>query len=400
MAPFFTFLFVALLLVSELTATVAPTFTVYVGGNDPTASCFELNGITGQVTLKSRSNAGLNPCYLAWDPTHRFMYALNEVSPGKISAFTINQSTGALTKINETPVVLNAGRPNQLRLGAACHIACHPSGKWIFTTYYNSGHVVVHAVRPDGGIGALATSLIAGTNAHQAVMNSTGTMLFVPCLGSNYVAQYAVNFVIGNPRTNTPQSLSLTPKNPERASSIPDLGPRHLAFSPNGTTAYGINENSNSITSYAIDPVTKLLSRDSAIKTIPLSFTGKNYPAHVLVSPDGKFVYGSNRGHDSIAVFATNSRNRSLRLVAYETGNLTIKRPRDFGMTPDGSWIIVANQDNIVANQNNSTLTVLKVNKTTGRLTQTSTVSVPAHPTFVGIMRSLHSIVAVQNVTN
>ncbi len=334
---------------------------VYIGGYGPTLTCFSFDGASGNLTKLSESDGGNNPSYLAWDPTKHFMYALNEGDPGKLVSFSIDAKDGKLTKLNEVPVAV----------GGACHIACHPSGKWVVAANYGSGHIVVAPIKADGSLGPVLPSMPPGKHAHQAVFDPTGDFLFVPFLGDDHIDQFRFDVATG----------ALTPNTPPFVATAEKAGPRHLALAPDGATAYGINELDCTLNSYAYDKAKGALTLLASVSTLPADFDRKkvhNSTAHVMVSPDGRFVYGSNRGHNSIVIYRTGPAGK-LDLVGYETGGGEIKIPRDFGMTPDGSWLLVANQDG-------GSVTVFKVDHTAGTLTKTSTATVPGKPAFVGIV--------------
>lgn len=331
---------------------------VYIAGYGPTISCFTLDAAAGTLAPLSTSEGGNNPSYLAWDPSKRFMYAINEGDPGKVIAFAIDPANGALKKINEAAVAV----------GGACHIACHPGGKWVIATNYGSGHIVVLPVKADGGVGDPLPSLPPGKRAHQSVFDATGNFFFVPFLGDELIAQYRFDAATG----------ALTPNTPPSVATKKGAGPRHMVFSADGKAAYGINELDSTLTSYAYDAAKGVLTAEVTVPTLPADFKGRNSTAHVLVSPDGKFVYGSNRGHNSIAIFKTGA-GGVLTLVGHETAGGEIKVPRDFGMSPDGNLLIVANQDG-------GNVTVFKRDAAAGTLTKASTVAVPGKPAFVGIV--------------
>lgn len=331
---------------------------VYIAGYGSTISCFTLDAAAGTLAPLSTSEGGNNPSYLAWDPSKRFMYAINEGDPGKVIAFAIDPATGALKKINEAAVAV----------GGACHIACHPGGKWVIATNYGSGHIVVLPVKADGGVGDPLPSLPPGKRAHQSVFDATGSFFFVPFLGDELIAQYRFDAASG----------ALTPNTPPSVATKKGAGPRHMVFSADGKAAYGINELDSTLTSYAYDAAKGTLTAQTTVPTLPADFKGRNSTAHILVSPDGKFVYGSNRGHNSIAIFKTGA-GGALTFVGHETGGGEIKVPRDFGMTPDGGLVIVANQDG-------GNVTVFKRDAAAGTLSKVSTVAVPGKPAFVGIV--------------
>jgi 6-phosphogluconolactonase len=332
---------------------------VYIAGYDKTISCFVLDMATGELKPSSTSDGGKNPTYLAWSPSRKFMYAVNEAGPGRVAAFAINPQDGALTKINDAS---SAG-------GGPCHVSVHPGGKWVFAANYGSGTIGVLAVKPDGGVGE-PEQLVPGKNAHQMFADASGKYVFVPCLGSNHVAQYVFDDATGK----------LTPNNPPTVATAVGAGPRHLAFHPSGKFAYLINELDSTITSMTYDAEKGLLSPIETLPTLPEGAVKKgNSTAHVLVTPSGKFVYGSNRGNDSIVIYAVNAQTGKLTLVGHETGGGEIKIPRDFTLDPSGKYLLAASQKTGI-------VTIFRCDAEKGTLEKLSTVRVPPGPAFVGVM--------------
>lgn len=333
---------------------------VYVAGYHTTLSCFVLDPGTGALQPASTSEGGRNPTYLAWHPSRKYMYAVNEVQPGRITAFSINPKDGALTKINEASAAGNG----------TCHVSVHKSGKWVFTANYGSGTIGVLAVRPDGGVEEPAVKEAPGKNAHQIITDASGRFVFVPCLGSNHVAQYVFDDGTGQ----------LKPNDPPTVPTVAGAGPRHLAFHPSGRFAYLINELDSTLTSLAYDAAKGVLSAPETLPTLPADAPRKgNSTAHVLAAPSGKFVYGSNRGHNSIVIYAVNKDSGRLSLVGHETGGDEIKIPRDFTLDPSGSYLLVASQKGDI-------VTVFRCDAERGTLEKASTTKVPSAPAFVGVM--------------
>jgi 6-phosphogluconolactonase len=332
---------------------------VYVAGYHNTVTCFALDPATGALKPLSTSDGGKNPTYLAWHPSRKYLYAANEVAPGRVTAFAINPADGALTRINDAS---SAG-------GGPCHVFVHPSGKWVFAANYGSGHVGVLPVKPDGGVGEPVEKLAPGKNAHEFLTDASGRFAFVPCLGSNHLAQYLFDEATGK----------LTPNDPPTVATAKGAGPRHLCFLPSGRFAYLINELDSTLTSFAYDAAKGLLSAPETLPTLPAGVTVKNSTAHVLVAPSGKFVYGSNRGHDSLVIYAVNAETGRLSLVGHETGGGEIKIPRDFTLDPSGKWLLVASQKADL-------VTVFQVDAEKGTLTKVHTAKVAPGPAYVGVM--------------
>lgn len=331
---------------------------VYVAGYNPAISCFVLDMATGALKPSSSSDGGKSPTYLAWSPSRKFMYAVNEVGGGRVTAFAINPQDGSLTRINDASSAGNG----------PCHVSVHPGGKWVFAANYGSGTIGVLPVKPDGGVGE-PEQLAPGKNAHQIVTDASGKYVFVPCLGSNHVAQFVFDEATGK----------LTPNNPPTVPTAQGAGPRHLCFHPSGKSAYLINELDSTLTSFAYDAAKGLLSAPETLPTLPAGAAVKSSTAHVLATPSGKFVYGSNRGHDSIVIYGVNAETGRLALVGHETGGGEIKVPRDFTLDPTGAYLLVASQ-------NAGSVTVFRCDAAKGTLQKLKPVKVPPGPAFVGVM--------------
>jgi len=338
---------------------IMPNPFVYVSGYQHTISCLELDAATGVLTPASISEGGRNPSYLAWNARRTCMYAINEAGAGRVTAFRIRSTDGALTCINDASA---AGQ-------GPCHVAVHPNGRWIYSANYGSGHLGVLPVRDDGGVGEAQQILLPGKNAHQVMFDPTGQWLYVPCLGSDQVAIYRCDAASGTLTATATVACAV------------GAGPRHLTFHPNKPFAYCINELDSTVTSLACDVATGGLSDPQTVSTLPVGAAlAGNSTAHVLVSPSGRFLYGSNRGHNSIVIFRIDPDSGRLTLVGHETGDGDIDWPRDFTLDASGGIMLVASQKA-------DRITVFRIDQQTGRLSKLSNASVPSGPSFVGIMQ-------------
>ncbi|MBA3936685.1 MAG: lactonase family protein [Planctomycetes bacterium] len=332
---------------------------VYVSGDSPTVVCFVLNETTGALTPASvTEKVGKGPSWLAWSPDHHVMYAVIE-GESKVAAFAIAKADGALTRINDVPAAGNG----------PCHVVVHPSGKWVFVANYGSGHVGVLPVRADGGLEVATQTLQPGVNAHQVVCDPAGAFVFVPLKGSDFVAQYRFDATTG----------TLTPNDPAVVKLPAGAGPRHMAFAPSMKYAYVINELGGTMTRFTYDSATGLLSAPATVSTLPAGFTGKNTTAEVWVSGNGAHVYGTNRGHDSVALFSAAAATGELTATGHETAAGEIKQPRGFCLDPSGRFAYVASQKA-------DYVTSFSVDAKTGAFTKLATTKVPAGPAFVGVM--------------
>jgi 6-phosphogluconolactonase len=299
----------------------------YVGSNlVPEVAVYKLNTATGAlVNTNQPAAAGMFPSYLAWDSKGKFLFATTNTT-NKVVAFAINASNGGLKLLNEMPTATIAGATGP------AHISVHRSGRWVFVAHYGSGHVSVLPVMDDGRVGAATDTQMPGTMAHMALEDPSGSFVFVPCLGSNHVAQFRFDDKAGKLVPNTPPTVT----SPEL------VQPRHIAFDPKGQLAFVITEASNRMISFKLDAKTGTLTQVDAQDTVPAG-SPTSFGAHVLVHPSGKWVYGSNRGHNSIVIFSVDGAGK-LTLVGHETGGGVLRTPRGFGFDPTFKYLLVANQ--------------------------------------------------------
>jgi 6-phosphogluconolactonase len=318
--------------------------TLYVGtytsGESEGIYLYRMNLSTGELRHFSTVRGIVNPSFLAIDPQRRHLYAVNEVSDfkqkpvGAVSAFAINQQTGDLTFLNQ----------QSSQGGAPCHLMVDQTGKYVLLANYEGGNVAVLPVQHDGSLGA-ATDIVQhrgasvnvqrqqGPHAHCVMLDRANRYAFAVDLGIDKIMIYRFDAVSGK----------LTPNQEPWVSLKPGAGPRHFVFHPNGRYAYVINELDSTITAFTYTSARGTLRAVQTISTLPSGFSGSNDCADVQVSPSGKFLYGSNRGHDSMVVFAIDDRTGKLRYVQHESTRG--KTPRNFAIDPTGTYLLVANQD-------------------------------------------------------
>ncbi|HEY2900294.1 MAG TPA: lactonase family protein [Polyangia bacterium] len=335
----------------------------YVGGAD-NISIFSLDVTQGTLSPQGTGDSGPMPSFLAWDSSVRHLYAVNEVNPGgQVVALAIDQTTGALTRMNDLP----SGGDQPV------HLSLDPSGKWLLVANYASGTVSTFAVGADGSLGFQVSSLGLGGTAmpHQIITDLYGRFAFVPCKGLDQVVQFRLDVGSG----------ALTPSEPPSISVAAQAQPRHLAFHPSGRVAYGINELASTIDAYDYDPDLGALTPFQTLSTLPEGFAGETYAAEVVVHPSGKFLYGSNRGHDSVAMFSLNATGQ-MTLLGFETGDGAVATPRSIAMDPGGRFLLVANQQSALGEG----ILWFRVDATTGRLTKVGGLTAVPSPYFVGIV--------------
>jgi 6-phosphogluconolactonase len=376
---------VCLALATTFAVAGEPRYFAYVSGNTNTVECFPFDATAGTVGgmlgAVGTSNVGSPSGYLAWSPDRTKMYGLR--SGNLVGAYSINPSTGALTALGSA--VSSGGT-------GPTHLCVHPTGKWIYVANYTSGHVVAIPVKTDGSLDIPLTPVLAGVKAHMVLTNRAGTRLYVPCLGSDHIAIYQINQTTGVLTPNAIPTVAV----PDSAGLANLPGPRHMAFNGAETRGYVINELESSMTTFTHNPATGALTSPVTVTTLPAGFVGTNTCAHVLVSPDGGTLYGSNRGHDSMVSFRITAGTG--QLVVPPTWNTVageISHPRDFTLDPSGTVLLCANRDS-------DTVTVFRVTPSTGVLTRLGVKAVGDGPTFVGVMpnRSVLTSLAVTPSTH
>ena len=336
----------------------AAEWLLYVGSYGPAEQdnlwLYRLHPKTGEMTRLAGFRGGFKPGFLALSPDHRFLYAVNASldfqgrSTGAVRAFAVDQRTGGLTLPSE-----GAG---------PCYVSLTPNGRGALLANYFGGTVAALPIRADGTLApAAAVDQHQGSgphknqdqaHAHCIFPDPAGRFVLAVDLGNDQVLAYAL--------TTDDKLLQLPPHPAFRGQ--PGAGPRHLAFHPNGRWAYLINELNSTVTALSYDAAAGTFQELHTLSALPAGFTGPNSCADIHVSPDGRFVYGSNRGHDSIVVFAVNPADGRLTLV--EHVSTQGKTPRNFTLSPDGRLLLVANQ-------NSDSVFSYHVDAKTGRLQPT-----------------------------
>jgi 6-phosphogluconolactonase len=312
-----------------------------------------MNSETGEVNYVSKATAA-NPSYLAISPDEKFVYAVNEDAndKGSVSVFSFDKSSGALTYIEKQ----NSGGDHP------CYIAINKTGKWVAAANYSGGSFSTFPIMANGTLGVPTTIQHTGSSVnkerqdkphvHSTVFSPDDKYLFVSDLGLDKVMIYNFNPGSGKPEP-APVPFAATP---------PGSGPRHFTFHPNGKLAYLVEEMGGAVSAYKYNDGKLTLIQH--ISTYPANFTGgKKGSADIHVSPDGKFLYASNRQPaNDIAIFSIDKKSGKLKALGYESTKGEV--PRNFTIDPTGNFLLVANQetDNIV---------IFKRNKQTGLLTDT-----------------------------
>ena len=333
---------------------------VYVGGYGNQIYVFHLDVVDGSLLpIGSPVDAGTNPSFLAVDPAHHTLRAVNEDGGGKgaVASFHIDSKTGMLSFL---------GRVSSQGDGPA-HVSTDKTGGFAFVANYGGGTVAVLPIGPGGVLGeAIDVHDHGGTSAnpHQVLTAPANDFAFVPNKGLNTVTQYAFNAATG--KLSGAVALDIDS----------GAGPRHLDFDPTSSHAYLIDENSSTINALSYDTAAGKLTSIQTISTLPPGFQGDNTGAEVQVAPSGKFVYASNRGHDSIAIFSV-AADGKLALVGHQPTMGQV--PRHFQVEASGELLLVANQTT-------GNVVTFRVDTATGTLTPTGkSVMVPS-ASYVGVV--------------
>ena len=315
-----------------------------------------------------------NPSFLAVHPSRRFLFAVSELDnyqeakSGSIRAFAMDGKTGELAPLNE--VSSQGAWP--------CHLAVDASGQNILATNYGGGSVIVLPVKPDGSVGEISTIIQhAGSSVHPArqqkphphsvTLSPDNRFALVPDLGLDRVLVYRFDAARGLMGANQPPFATVGA----------GAGPRHCAFHPNGRLVYVINELRSTVTAFAYDAAGGVLKELQTLPTLPEDFHGDSTTAEVQVHPSGRFLYGSNRGHNSIAVFDIHPQTGVLAPLGHVPTQG--KKPRHFGIDPSGKFLLAANQDS-------NSVVIFRIHLETGGLTPTGQkleVAAPACVKFV-----------------
>jgi 6-phosphogluconolactonase len=315
------------------------------------------NGELNPVGLVAKTN---NPSYITIDPDGRFLYAVNETDSfqheptGAVSVFAIERKSAALTLLQQVS-----------SLGAApAHLSLDNSARYLMVANYNGGNAALFPVKNDGRLGthtAFVQNAGAGVNpdrqtgphAHFIHATNDNKVVMIADLGIDKVLIYLFDTITGSLRSAGPGFVKL-----DQGS-----GPRQIAFHPYGRFIYVLNELTSTITSFSYNPETGIMQPAKTISTLPKDFSGTNTAARILIDANGRFLYVSNRGDNSIGLFRIHSGDGILLPIEwFSTGGNT---PRHFDIDPTGQWLFAANQDS-------DNIVLFRIEKVTGRLIQTS----------------------------
>jgi 6-phosphogluconolactonase len=334
---------------------------VYVGSGEGQITRFSLDERTGALSRRTTFDGGRVPSFLAVSPSRRLLFAVNEAEPGEVSSFTVRPGTGELTLINRAA---SGG-------DGPAHLSVDRTGRWLLVANYGGGTAAVVPIGIAGMLGAATDVEASGGKAHHVTVSPDNRFVFVTCLEPNYIAQYRFDAATGTLTPNVPATLVIPGANP---------GPRHLAFHPGGELAFVVNEHASTVSSLRYDRASGLLSVLETTSALPSPVPG-NTGAGIAVHPNGRFVYSSNRGHNSIATFSVDQSAGRLTLIGNaSTGGIT---PRHFSLNDEGTMLFVANQrsGNVVAMRVNPGGTLTSIGEVATQLGSPQWVSAVRVPT-------------------
>jgi 6-phosphogluconolactonase len=333
----------------------------YTGKKAEGIYAYRLDLKTGKCEPLGLAAEVKNPSFLAVHPNKKFLYSVSEISDldgkptGGVSAFTIDRSTGKLKKINA-----------QSSEGAGpCHLIVDKSGKTVLVANYGGGSIASLPIAADGHLEPAASAIQhkgksvnpqrqEGPHAHSINMSPDNRFAVAADLGLDKLLVYKLDY----------ETSKLTPNDPPSVSLAPGAGPRHFAFHPSGKYAYAINELACTVSALAYDPKRGVLTEIETVSNLPPGESVKEgySTAEVQVHPSGRFVYGSNRGHNTISVFAVDEKTGKLKQIQNESTQGST--PRGFGIDPTGNFLLAGNQDS-------DTVTVFRIDQKTGKLKPT-----------------------------
>ena len=328
--------------------------TAFAAGAAGAIQAHRLDLATGHLQAAQPPTAIENPFFLALSRDQRFLYSIQARTFGGadaeyVAAFEVDGATGQLRPLNR-----------QSAFGtAACYLDVDATGRAVLVANYASGSVASLPVREDGSLGpavsffqhsgkAADPSRQGGPHAHCAVVSPDNRFVYAADLGLDQVLTYRLDAA----------RAAISPHQPPFVRTPPGAGPRHLTFHPNGRQVYVINELGNSVTLFDQDAASGLLSERQTISTVPAGFAGKSYCADLKITPDGRFLYGTNRGHDSVAAYRIDAEGL-LTLIGIEPS--LGKGPQNLAIAPGGRLLLCANLPG-------NSLTVFRIDHETGGL--------------------------------
>lgn len=357
-----SFLLAALCMASVTLSSAEPVvfISAFASGDKAGIHAFRFDSENGALQPLHRTTDIQNPFFLAVSPDQRFLYAINAEKFGGaedefVAAYALEDRSGHLKRLNQ----------QSARGTASCYLDVDATGKTVVVANYASGSVALLPVQKDGSLGEAVSFMQhsgssadpqrqKGPNAHSIVVSPDNRFALSADLGIDKILVYQLDAATSKLTPNESQPF---------AKMQPGSGPRHITFHPNGRHVYVINELANTVTCFDYAAASGTLTERQTISTLPGGFTGKSYTADLKITPDGKFLYGTNRGHDSIASYRIAEDGKiSLLSIDPSLG----KGPQNLLITPDGRWLLCANMPG-------NSVVVFRIDSTSGKITATGT---------------------------
>jgi 6-phosphogluconolactonase len=333
-----------------------PPAAAYVSNADSREiKVLQLDRAKGTVEARQSVDVGGTVMPMALSPDKRFLYAAIRSEPFNVQSFSIDAKTGALTKLGSAPL------PDSM-----ANIMTDRTGKWLFAASYPGHKISVSPIGPDGMAGGPIAVMPTGKNAHAAIIDASNRNLLVTNLGSDQVLQYRFDAATGK----------LTPGTPAEFKTRAGAGPRHLVIHPDGKHAYLLHELDATVDLLSFDAGRGTLALVKTWPTLPAGSTVKPWAADLHLTPDGKFLYTSERNTNTLAIWKVDAATGELALVGHQA---TEKQPRGFQIDSTGQWLLAVGQ---TSNQ----LTAYRIDGATGKLTVAATLPMGANPNWVEIV--------------
>jgi 6-phosphogluconolactonase len=317
-----------------------PDYRLYVASSEGSISQYRFNAENGNLVFQNKIITGAEVSFLCASPDGKYLYATQrDDAIREIASYEIDEKTGELNLINKATA--EGARP--------VHLSIDRTGKFIFQANFNGGNFSLIPINADKSLGRCTQTISLGQNPHQIKVDEENKNIYITHMGSDFIAQYQFDSENGKMFPNTPHAINVKSS----------TGPRHFDFHPNRKWMYVINELNNTITLFNKNENGTLKEIES-YSTLPENFHGSNKTADIHIHPVGKYLYGSNRGDNSIAVYSIDQTNGKLSLI--EIVSTQGDEPRNFALDPSGKNIVIANRSS-------NEIIVFKIDEHTGRIT-------------------------------
>lgn len=329
--------------------------SAFADGDQAAIHAYRFNVATGSLMPVERTTGVEHPFFLALSPDRKFLYSIHAKQFGgqedeQVAAYELVGRTGQLKLLNR----------QSARGTAACYLQVDATGKAVLLANYLTGSVASYPVKSDGSLGEAASFVQhagasvdparqQGPHAHCFVVSPDNRFAYAADLGLDQILGYRLD----------PATAKLSPNRQPFVRTIPGAGPRHLTFHPDGKRLYVINELANSVTLFDYDSETGTLVERQTLSTLPPDFEGKSYCADLKITPNGRFLYGTNRGHDSIAAYRIGDDGR---LTLIEIAPSLGKGPQNLAIAPNGELLLCANMPG-------NNVAVFRIDPASGKLT-------------------------------